>query len=67
MDMSFAVQALGLEYMVKNHSNMNAEVYTAPDSLDVEIARTKLAAMDVTIDDLTDEQRAYITGWQEGT
>ncbi|MBQ3735939.1 MAG: adenosylhomocysteinase [Candidatus Methanomethylophilaceae archaeon] len=67
MDMSFAVQALGLEYMVKNHASMDAKVYTAPDSLDYEIARTKLAAMDVTIDDLTEEQRAYITGWQEGT
>jgi adenosylhomocysteinase len=53
--------------MVRNHASMKAEVYTAPDSLDVEIARTKLAAMGVTIDDLTDEQRAYITGWQEGT
>lgn len=67
MDMSFAVQALGLEYMVKNHSDMKAGVYTAPDSLDVDIARTKLKAMGVTIDDLTDEQRSYITGWQEGT
>ena len=67
MDMSFAVQALGLEYMVKNHSGMKAGVYTAPDSLDVDIARTKLKAMGVTIDDLTEEQRNYITGWQEGT
>ena len=67
MDMSFAVQALGLEYMVKNHSSMQPGVYTAPDSLDIDIARTKLKAMDVTIDDLTDEQRSYITGWQEGT
>ncbi|MBO7410021.1 MAG: adenosylhomocysteinase [Candidatus Methanomethylophilaceae archaeon] len=67
MDMSFAVQALGLEYMVKSHGGMKAGVYTAPDSLDVDIARTKLKAMGVTIDDLTDEQRSYITGWQEGT
>ena len=67
MDMSFAVQALGLEYMVKNHKDMAPGVYTAPDSLDVDIARTKLKAMGVTIDDLTDEQRSYITGWQEGT
>lgn len=67
MDMSFAVQALGLEYMVKNHGSMGPGVYTAPDSLDVDIARTKLKAMDVTIDDLTEEQRNYITGWQEGT
>ena len=67
MDMSFAVQALGLEYMVKNSASMEAKVYTAPDSLDYDIARTKLAAMGAEIDELTDEQRSYITGWQEGT
>ena len=67
MDMSFAVQALSLEYLVSNHGEMDNKVYTQPDSIDVDIARTKLASMDVTIDELTDEQRSYITGWQEGT
>jgi len=67
MDMSFAVQALSLEYLVNGYKDMKAEVFTQPDSIDVDIAMTKLAAMGVTIDELTDEQRSYITGWQEGT
>lgn len=67
MDMSFAVQALGLEHMVKNHASMGKGVHTAPDSIDYDIARTKLESMDISIDELTDEQRSYITGWQEGT
>ena len=67
MDMSFAVQALGLEYMVKNCKDMDNAVYTAPDELDYDIARLKLEAMGVSIDSLTDEQRSYITGWEEGT
>lgn len=67
MDMSFAVQALGLEYMVKNCAEMENAVYTAPDELDYKIAELKLEAMGVTIDSLTDEQRSYITGWEEGT
>ena len=67
MDMSFAVQALGLEYMVRNCKDMDNTVYTAPDELDYDIARLKLEAMGVSIDSLTDEQRSYITGWEEGT
>jgi len=67
MDMSFAVQALGLEYMVRNCKDMDNAVYTAPDELDYDIARLKLEAMGVSIDSLTDEQRSYITGWEEGT
>ena len=67
MDMSFAVQALSLEYLVNGYEGMKAEVFTQPDSIDIDIAMTKLAAMGVTIDELTDEQRSYITGWQEGT
>ena len=67
MDMSFAVQALGIEYLTQNYKSMENKVYTAPDHIDTDIARLKLAAMGVTIDELTDEQRSYITGWQEGT
>lgn len=67
MDMSFAVQALGLEHMVRNCESMENRVHTAPDSLDYDIARTKLESLDISIDELTDEQRSYITGWQEGT
>ena len=67
MDMSFAVQALSLEYLVKNHEKMENGVHTVPSNIDVTIAEHKLKAMGVRIDSLSDEQRSYITGWQEGT
>ena len=67
MDMSFAVQALSLEYLVKNHEGMKANVYTVPAEIDTTIAEHKLQAMGVKIDALSDEQKSYITGWEEGT
>ena len=67
MDMSFAVQALSLEYLVKNHDGMRPDVYTVPASIDTTIAEHKLQAMGVRIDKLSDEQKSYITGWEEGT
>ena len=67
MDMSFANQALGVEYMVKNAGNMEKKVYSIPDEIDREIARLKLAAMGVTIDTLTPEQVKYLNSWEEGT
>ncbi len=67
MDMSFANQALGAEYMIRNVEKLAAEVYTIPADVDMEIARLKLAAMGVSIDILTDQQEAYLNQWQEGT
>jgi adenosylhomocysteinase len=67
MDMSFANQALGAEYMVKNGSSLTPEVYTIPESIDQEIARLKLEALGVQIDTLTPEQQEYLNQWQEGT
>jgi adenosylhomocysteinase len=67
MDMSFANQALGAEYMVKNAKNMPPNVYTIPEDLDKEIARLKLEALGVKIDVLTPEQAEYLSQWQEGT
>lgn len=67
MDMSFANQALGAEYMVKNASTMTPNVYTIPADIDKEIARLKLASMGIRIDTLTPEQAAYLTQWEEGT
>ncbi|MEO0561399.1 MAG: adenosylhomocysteinase [Chloroflexota bacterium] len=67
MDMSFANQALGAEYMVKNAANMEPAVYTIPEEVDMEIARIKLEAMGVGIDVLTDEQVRYLNQWEEGT
>ncbi len=67
MDMSFANQALGAEYMIRNVEKLAAQVYTIPADVDMEIARLKLAAMGVSIDILTDQQEAYLNQWQEGT
>ncbi len=67
MDMSFANQALSLEYMMKNYKNLEKKVYSVPEDIDKEIARLKLEAMDVNIDTLTDEQIKYLGSWEEGT
>lgn len=67
MDMSFATQALGIEYMVKNHGNMSNKVYEVPDGMDQAIARIKLESMGVLIDSLSDDQVKYNNSWQEGT
>jgi adenosylhomocysteinase len=67
MDMSFANQALGAEYMLKNHASLTPNVYTIPEDVDNEIARLKLEAMGIKIDVLTPEQVQYLNQWQEGT
>jgi adenosylhomocysteinase len=67
MDMSFANQALGAEYMVKNADKMGKKVYSIPEEIDREIARLKLVGMGVTIDALTSEQVKYLNSWEEGT
>jgi len=67
MDMSFANQALGLEFMRLNAATLEHDVYTIPEIIDREIARLKLASMGVEIDTLTDEQSKYLSSWQEGT
>ncbi len=67
MDMSFANQALGAEFMVKQAANLKPQVYTIPEEIDREIARLKLAAMGVSIDTLTPEQERYLSQWEEGT
>jgi adenosylhomocysteinase len=67
MDMSFANQALGIEYLVTEASELENRVYPVPEDLDREIARLKLAAMGLTIDSLTPEQEKYLSSWEEGT
>jgi len=67
MDMSFANQALSAEYMVNNSKNLENKVYSVPDVIDREIARLKLNAMGIVIDQLTTEQIAYLNSWEEGT
>ncbi|HYV18147.1 MAG TPA: adenosylhomocysteinase [Verrucomicrobiae bacterium] len=67
MDMSFANQALSLEYLVKEGKGLAKKVHPVPLNIDREIARLKLASMGITIDQLTDEQKAYLSSWSEGT
>jgi adenosylhomocysteinase len=67
MDMSFANQALGAEYMRKNAATLEPKVYTIPTDIDQEIARLKLRAMGMEIDTLTSEQEAYLGAWEAGT
>jgi adenosylhomocysteinase len=67
MDMSFANQALGVEYMLQQAKNLQPQVYTIPEEIDQEIARLKLAAMGIKIDTLTAEQEHYLGAWESGT
>jgi adenosylhomocysteinase len=67
MDMSFADQALSVEYMVKNHASLDKKVFKVPDELDKRVARLKLESMGIKIDRLTPEQEEYLAGWAEGT
>ncbi|MEY8316951.1 adenosylhomocysteinase [Oscillospiraceae bacterium 50-58] len=64
MDMSFAVQALSLEWLAKHREGLEKKVYIVPDEIDDQIARVKLAAMGLTIDTLTEDQKAYLAGWE---
>ncbi len=67
MDMSFANQALCVEYIVKNHEKLEKKVYPVPEHIDKEVARLKLVSMGIEIDTLTPEQERYLNSWQEGT
>ncbi len=67
MDMSFANQALGAEYLVKHASALSKDVHRVPTEIDKEIANLKLAEMGVGIDTLTPEQRRYLASWDLGT
>jgi adenosylhomocysteinase len=67
MDMSFANQALSAEYMAKEGSSLERRVYPVPEEIDKEIARLKLEALDVEIDELTGLQVTYLNSWDQGT
>jgi len=67
MDMSFANQALCVEYIATRQQRLPADVHTVPAEIDEEVARLKLASMNITIDELTDEQRQYLSSWETGT
>ncbi|MBE6526417.1 MAG: adenosylhomocysteinase [Thermoplasmata archaeon] len=67
MDTSFSTQAMAIVYMVENHDRLANEVIPVPDKIDNELARIKLATLDIEIDTLSEEQYNYIHSWQEGT
>jgi adenosylhomocysteinase len=67
MDMSFANQALCLEYMAQNKGGLEIKVHPVPREIDREVARLKLKAMGIKIDRLTPEQQKYLTSWEQGT
>jgi adenosylhomocysteinase len=67
MDMSFANQALGIEYAAQHAGELERRVYPVPVAIDKEIARLKLATMGIEIDVLTEEQAKYLASWDEGT
>lgn len=67
MDMSFSNQALAVEYIAKNADRLERKVYRMPEELDRMVARLKLETMGVKIDELTEEQKKYLSDWREGT
>lgn len=67
MDMSFANQALCLEYLTKMKGKLKPAVYPVPEEIDQEVGKLKLASMNITIDSLTKEQKKYLESWEEGT
>ncbi len=67
MDMSFANQALSVEYIAKNRDNLEVRVYDVPKSIDETVAQLKLQAFDIEIDTLTAEQEKYLNSWEIGT
>ena len=64
MDMSFANQALGIEFLVKNYGKLENKLYTLPQEVDVKIAELKLKSMGIEIDTLTEEQEKYLNSWK---
>jgi len=67
MAMSFINQSFACEYLVNNKGKLDPKVYVLPKEKDDEIARLQLEAMEVKIDELTSEQKKYLTSWREGT
>ncbi len=66
MDMSFSNQAMCVEYLAKN-PNLKAGVYSVPKEIDEKVASLKLSGMGIRIDEMTDEQKKYVTSWESGT
>jgi adenosylhomocysteinase len=67
MDMSFANQALSVEYLATREERLEPKVYPVPRDMDMEVGRLKLRSMGITIDSLSDAQWKYLNSWEEGT
>jgi adenosylhomocysteinase len=67
MDMSFATQALTTEYCVNNKGTLTARVHAVPVEVEQFVARHKLESMGIRIDELTTQQKRYMSGWEQGT
>ena len=67
MDMSFANQALCVEYLAKMKGTLKPDVYPVPEDIDKEVGRLKLASMNINIDSLTKEPKGYLESWESGT
>ena len=67
MDMSFATQALATEFCVKNKGKLDKRVHPVPIEVEQFVARHKLESMGIAIDELTAEQKRYMSGWEQGT
>ena len=67
MDMSFANQALGLEYLVKEKGSLTPGVHALPEAVDHQIAQLKLNSLSVNIDELTKEMKDYMNSWEMGS
>ena len=67
MDMSFANQALSVEYIIKSSRKLDNDVYKVPEDIDKYIADLKLKSMGIKIDTLTGEQKRYLASWESGT
>jgi adenosylhomocysteinase len=67
MDMSFSNQALAAEFLIKNADTLGVEIHTLPSGIDEQVAGIKLESLGGGLETLTNEQRDYLSGWQEGT
>jgi adenosylhomocysteinase len=67
MDLSFSIQALSVEYIVKNKGKLPCKVIDVPSDIDFEVAKIKLQSMDAELEELTEEQKKYLSSWELGT
>ncbi len=67
MDLSFALQALTAEYIVKNKSKLEKKVYPVPEEIDIDVAKIELEALNIKIDNYTEDQLKYLNSYTEGT